>query len=699
MPLTKQYLRYEPAEAFGVICSRKTGAILYQKRDKGGTKKIYAVSPALEHVVIWDLKTGLKAAVFGGSTREVTCLRLQEGSSVLAVGYEDGPVKLWDLESHECHVTFSGHKSAVQCLAFDREGTRLVSGGKDTDVIVWDVVNESGLYRLKGHKGPVTSCLFLDDYNVLITCSKDTFVKLWDLHTQHCFQTIVDHRSEVWSGTLIRNGMRLITTSSDVELRVYDLTSSDSSKVAPVSCQLLGSIKRGSRSRPLCLAVDGEGLNMVVMNNEFSLDVFNISGDGEVEKKRKKRIKNLKKKAKEGGNEWVEGEVEHPIDDELPLVYTFNTSNKMRSCDILKTSPDTLQILISLYSNSLQLYNIDISNSTDTLIYSIELCGHRSDIRTVSISSDGTLIASGSSDMVKVWNTSSRVCLHTLPSGYAVTSCFVPGDRHLLVGVKSGDLLLYDISSGSLLESFPAHSLSIWSIDVSPNRRGFITGSADKDVKFWEFELTTDIANPGRKQLTAVHVKTLKMSEDVLCLKHSPNEKVLAVSLLDSTVKVFFVDTLKFFLSLYGHKLPVLCMDISHDSNLMVTGSADKNIRIWGLDYGDCHRSIFAHDESIMAIQFIPKTHLCFTVSKDKLLKCWDVDHFELIQTLKGHHSEVWSLAVSSDGNLVVTGSHDLSLRFWECTREPLVLSEERENASNIFLIMIIARAGERGGV
>jgi hypothetical protein len=46
-----------------------------------------------------------------------------------------------------------------------------------------------------------------------------------------------------------------------------------------------------------------------------------------------------------------------------------------------------------------------------------------------------------------------------------------------------------------------------------------------------------------------------------------------------------------------------------------------------------------------------------------------------------------------------VTGSHDLSLRFWECTREPLVLSEERENASNIFLIMIIARAGERGGV
>lgn len=59
--------------------------------------------------------------------------------------------------------------------------------------------------------------------------------------------------------------------------------------------------------------------------------------------------------------------------------------------------------------------------------------------------------------------------------------------------------------------------------------------------------------------------------------------------------QVFFVDSLKFFISLYGHKLPVLCMDISSDGDLIVTGSADKNLKIWGLDFGDCHKSIFAH--------------------------------------------------------------------------------------------------------
>lgn len=99
-----------------------------------------------------------------------------------------------------------------------------------------------------------------------------------------------------------------------------------------------------------------------------------------------------------------------------------------------------------------------------------------------------------------------------------------------------------------------------------------MTGSADKDVKFWEFEAREiDIAPEAeavieesadrpttRKVLTLAHTKTLKMTDDVLAVKHSPDGKLLAVSLLDSTVKVFYADTLKFFLSLYGHKVSSL---------------------------------------------------------------------------------------------------------------------------------------------
>lgn len=60
------------------------------------------------------------------------------------------------------------------------------------------------------------------------------------------------------------------------------------------------------------------------------------------------------------------------------------------------------------------------------------------------------------------------------------------------------------------------------------------------------------------------------------------------------------MDTLKFFLSLYGHKLPVLGMDISSDGTLLATGSADKNLKIWGMDFGDCHKSLFAHADRFL---------------------------------------------------------------------------------------------------
>ena len=101
-----------------------------------------------------------------------------------------------------------------------------------------------------------------------------------------------------------------------------------------------------------------------------------------------------------------------------------------------------------------------------------------------------------------------------------------------------------------------------------------------------------------------VHKRSLKLEEDALAVRLSPDGRLVIVSLLDSTVKVFFVETLQFFLSLYGHKLPSPAMDVSYCSSLLVTGSADKNVKIWGLDFGDCHKSIFAHDDTITSVRY-----------------------------------------------------------------------------------------------
>mmetsp|Transcript_16361 Transcript_16361/g.29928 ORF Transcript_16361/g.29928 Transcript_16361/m.29928 type:complete len:104 (-) Transcript_16361:82-393(-) len=60
---------------------------------------------------------------------------------------------------------------------------------------------------------------------------------------------------------------------------------------------------------------------------------------------------------------------------------------------------------------------------------------------------------------------------------------------HGLIGTKTGHLLLYNLTSGQVLDEIAAHDDAIWSIDIRPDGKGFVTGSADKQVKFWEFEL------------------------------------------------------------------------------------------------------------------------------------------------------------------------------------------------------------------
>jgi len=39
-----------------------------------------------------------------------------------------------------------------------------------------------------------------------------------------------------------------------------------------------------------------------------------------------------------------------------------------------------------------------------------------------------------------------------------------------------------------LTETIKAHSGAVWSMQVSPDHNALVTGSADRDVKFWEFE-------------------------------------------------------------------------------------------------------------------------------------------------------------------------------------------------------------------
>ncbi|KAG9470052.1 WD repeat-containing protein 3 [Eleutherodactylus coqui] len=709
MGLTKQYLRYAPSALFGVVGSAKCNVCYVPLR---GEKGRYVAVGACEHVFIWDTRKGEKVLILHGQKKEVTRLCPSPDGLSLAVGYEDGAIRIFSLLSGGSGITFNGHKAAVTALSYDQLGGRLVSGSNDTDVIVWDVINESGLYRLKGHKDSVTQALFLTERNLLVTSGKDTLVKWWDLDTQHCFRTMVGHRTEVWDLAMLSDERRLLTGSGDSELRAWSVSyvneaedpeeprlkktkgpseepegeeaEQETTEERILTCQRYGSIMREGRERVVTLGTDRTRRFLACHSNDSELEVFCVLNEDEIAKKMDKKMKKAKKKSKQTEGQ-TEVEVEQTLQDEIVKFTNLKASTKIKSCDLLVSNKGELKVVVLLQNNSVECFSMAADPAQAGTIESpqstrLTLGGHRSAVRTVAFSSDNIAVLSASGDAVKIWNRSTLQCIRTMSCGYALCSLFVPGDRHVIIGTKSGKLQLFDLSSGTELDAVDAHDGAVWSISLSPDQRGFATGGSDKCVKFWEFELVNDDSdNQSSRRLSVKQTRVLQMEEDVLCVRFSPDGRLLAVSLLDCTVKIFFVDTLKFFLSLYGHKLPVLCMDISHDNTIIVTGSSDRNIKIWGLDFGDCHRSLFAHDGSVMFLQFVPKTHLFFSAGKDGKLKQWDADKFQQVQTLEGHHGHVLCLAISPNGDHVVSSSHDKSLRLWERTREPLILEEEQE--------------------
>ncbi|KAF2636693.1 WD40 repeat-like protein, partial [Massarina eburnea CBS 473.64] len=747
--MVRSYTKYEQTDAFGVVATATSNIVWTSEgvtqpgsSRPAGAGRAYAA--ANEEVLCWDVKKGELVSRWRDSscTEEVTALcRSAVDLDVFAVGYADGSIRIWDARTSTVIISFNGHKSAVTTLAFDHSGVRLASGARDTDIILWDLVSEVGLFKLRGHKGQITGLHFLHppkaneedeendatvemdtDQAFLLSTSKDALIKIWDVNTQHCIEThVAQTNGECWALGVSPDGSGCMTAGNDGELKVWaidlpGLARTGASVGEGADQRYLherGILYREGKDRTLGISFYARSDYIAVHGSDRAIEIWRIRSEGEVQRVLSRKRKRRREKAKNDANgdapmaEAADEKV-NIVDAEIgEVIVPYVTirippgGGRVRSISWMHIrGSKKLQLLVGTDSNLIDVYEIPQKGKSKSeeapdynRTFSVELAGHRNDIRALALSSDDRMLASASSGKspnggLKIWNVRTQNCLRTLECGRALCAAFLPGDKIVVVGTKDGDIELYDIAASSLLDKISAHESAIWTLKVHPDGKSLVTGSADKSVKFWTFDIVQEEI-PGTKRtmprLKLVQSRILKVSDDILSVEFSPDSRLLAVATLDNTVKVFFVDSLKLFLNLYGHKLPVLNMSISSDSKLIATCSADKNVRIWGLDFGDCHKALFGHQDSIMQIGFIPhpveadEKHIFFSASKDKLVKSWDADKFEQIQRFRGHHGEVWAMIVARTGDFVVTASHDKSIRIWSKTDEPIFLEEERE--------------------
>ena len=660
--------------------------------------------------------------------------------------YGDGSIRIWDSSIATVVISFNGHKSAITQLAFDKDGLRLASGAKDTDIIIWDLVAETGLFKLRGHKDQITGLHYLHPTDqealengeiiktspngtsndsehhsgYLLSTGKDALIKIWDIQAQHCIEThVAQSNGGCWSIAVSLDQSSTVTAGNDGELKVWSIDLAGLTKATKAIpeephrefLKERGILYRQGKDRTIGITFHPKDVFVAAHGSDKNVEIWRIRSESEVQKTLARKRKRLREKASIAENDQGEnilGKTESgkgaedittaQITDVIVPYLTVRTGGKVRSIDWGgRKSGQNFQLIAATTNNQLELYNVitkqknaavKAENPPDyTRLFSVDMPGHRTDVRSLALSSDDRMLASVSNGALKIWNTRTCSCIRTLDCGYALCSAFLPGEKLVIVGNRNGELEIFDITSSTLVDTVKTHEGPIWTLHVHPDGKSIATGSADKSAKFFNFEVVQEEI-PGTKRMTPrfklAHARTLKVSDDILSLRFSPDSRLVSLSLLDNTVKIFFVDSLKLFLNLYGHKLPVLNMDISYDSKLIVTCSADKNVRLWGLDFGDCHKAFFAHQDSVMQVAFVPHNqdghgHHFFSASKDSVIKYWDGDKFEQIQKLEGHHGEIWALAVSRTGDFVISASHDKSIRVWNQTDEQIFLEEEKE--------------------
>lgn len=630
----------------------------------------------------------------------------------------------------------------VLSLAMDTQRTLLASGAQDTDITIWDVTSQEASYRLRGHRGGVVAVAFVAKRsNLLVSGSADGWVKVWDLDVRQCVQTMVASDAQVTSLCLDVSGMRVYCGLRDDFIKVYSICSGASSetlltdhgglprksnkpltgiKISHDGCFLLAF---SSKTIEVFQSLTSEEVRRKVQRKKKRRRVESneVADDDNDDNDKHAHVQKATPSAGHGhdvDSQHVSTAPESATAaEEWRHLRTFFMDRKVRSADfvpsVLATERESLHLLVSFNDNALTSYMTTITESQiegasvltlSELVprYQLTESGHHSDVRFLSFVDEDSAVVSMGKEGLRLWsvstaNDSEEVDDSTffaqkesnlLFSKYRnalkcsgsvsvpdITCCAATSSDLCCVGTESGAISLVNVVASEIIASQSVHVGAVKSVACRPDQSGFTSVGSDRRLVVWTLAVMNDKAKTVSLQLT----QEIELNEAPLFIEYSPDGKLAAVGLQDNNIQLFFADTMKPFLLLFGHKLPPTSVSFSTDGTLVASVGMDKSLRFWGTDFGDCHRAIHAHDEYVTTVRFVPDTHYVFTCSMDGTVKYWDADNWTMIQKFRFHQRGVWGLAVNTNGSCFASSGVDRCIRLGMRTEEILFPQEEEE--------------------
>ncbi len=288
------------------------------------------------------------------------------------------------------------------------------------------------------------------------------------------------------------------------------------------------------------------------------------------------------------------------------------------------------------------------------------LRGHTDKVTSISLSSDGHLIASVSFDgTIRLWDTTTGQTVKELPIKkmplFAVS--LSPDGQYIAYSYAANEdssIYIWNLNSNCLQCALKGHESVIRSISFSHDGYSLVTASNDGTVRIWDIS----------------HGKCRKVLRDdgkfMLSAVFSPDDSCIAAASYDKCVRIWSAVSGKLVCKLEGHTDIVTNVSFSPDGRMLASGSEDNTICIWDTNTWECKMVLKGHNRFVLSTAFSPDCQFLVSGSLDGTIRFWEMEEGQCLCVLKGHTDRVNTVLFNPGGQLVISSSDDATIRIWE---------------------------------
>jgi WD40 repeat protein len=146
----------------------------------------------------------------------------------------------------------------------------------------------------------------------------------------------------------------------------------------------------------------------------------------------------------------------------------------------------------------------------------------------------------------------------------------------------------------------------------------------------------------------------------------SPDGRTIATSSFDTTLRLWDAQDGHEIRAFRGHRNCTNSVAFSPDGDRIASTSDDGSARVWDTQTGECLIVLRGHRGAFNTVVFSPDGRRLVTGGTDDTARVWDATAGPESRTISASRSSVRALAFSLDGHRLVTGDFDGVLKLWE---------------------------------